>query len=141
MLENKSESHFKDYLKDVSNDQLLQFYEDLEWTPFPLLILREYQRRFKATNKEVKDKLKAERILANERTMALKDLAERGSKISKAIRNRTSQSISSSYNTARRWATSERDVLVLEKLGDLRKKGIITKKEFEEKKKEILERI
>lgn len=141
-MQKKSESRFKDYLKDIPNEKLLQFYEEIEWTPFPLLILREYQRRFKVKSKDVKDKVEAEKILAKERRLILKDFAEKGYQLSKDLTSRTSKSISSGYNTARRLAsTSERDVAVLEKLGDLRKKGVITQKEFEEKKKDILERI
>lgn len=35
----------------------------------------------------------------------------------------------------------EKNLLILEKLGELNKKGIITNKEFQNKKKEILKRI
>ena len=45
-MENKSENYFKQYLKNVTNDQLVQFYNDVEWTPFPVLVIKEYQQRF-----------------------------------------------------------------------------------------------
>ena len=38
-------------------------------------------------------------------------------------------------------ANSEEDLKMLEKLGKLRKSGVITQKEFQEKKKKILSRI
>ena len=48
----KSESYFKDFLKNTTNEQLVQFYDDVEWTPFPVLVIKEYQNRFKAKNKK-----------------------------------------------------------------------------------------
>ena len=137
----KSENYFKDYLKNISNEQLVQFYDDVEWTPFPVLVLKEYQNRFKAKNKkEVVKKLKDHAELAKEKTQELRSLAKnRGSKVTKQITKKgraLTKSISEST-----LISSEKNLRILEKLGELNKKGIITKKEFNEKKKELLKRI
>ena len=141
-MENKSESSFKKYLKDISNDQLLQFYEDVEWTPFPVLVIKEYQQRFNAKNKkEVIQKLKIHAQLAKEKTKELKLIAKnRSSKVSKKILSE-GEKISNSVENTKRLVMSEKNLLILEKLGELNKKGIITNKEFQNKKKEILKRI
>ena len=140
-MQKKSEKFFKDYLKNIPNEQLIQFYDDVEWTPFPVLVLKEYQNRFKAKNKkEVLQKLKTHAEIAKEKTQELRSLAkQRGSKVSKKIKTKgkkLTKSISES-----KFISSEKNLKILEKLGELKKKGIITEKEFQAKKKEILKRI
>jgi len=140
-LANKSESYFKDYLKNITNEQLIQFYDELEWTPFPVLVLKEYQDRFNAKNKkEVIQKLKNHAEIAKEKTQKLRTFAKnRGSKVTSELKTRgkkLSKSISEST-----MISSEKNLRILEKLGELNKKGIITNKEFNEKKKELLKRI
>jgi len=136
----KSETFFKDYLKNITNKQLVQFYDDVEWTPFPVLVIKEYQNRFKAKNKkEVIRKLKSHAEVAKENTQKLRTLAKsHGSKVTKKIKTKgkkLSKSISENI------ISSEKNLKILEKLGELNKKGIITNKEFNEKKKELLKRI
>ena len=133
-MKKKSEKHFKGYLKNITNDQLIQYYNDLEWTPFPILVIKEYQNRFKAKNKkEVLQKLKTHAELAKEKTKELRSLAKnRSSKITKKL----SKSIKDT-----KLISSEKNLKILEKLGELNKKNIITNKEFQEKKKDILKRI
>lgn len=141
-MANRSEEYFKNYLKNISKKELLQFYEDLEWTPFPVLVIEEYQRRLKPKNRDVFEKLETEKILAHIRTNELRSIAKKGTQWSKSLRNSTSKRISSGISTARRLTySSDVDLMVLEKLGDLNRQGIITKKEFEDKKQEILKRI
>lgn len=140
-MANKSESYFKDYLKNITNEQLVHFYDDLEWTPFPVLVLKEYQNRFKAKNKkEVIQKLKSHAEIAKGKTQELSSFAKnRSSKVTKELKTRgkkLSKSISEST-----MISSEKNLRILEKLGELNKKGIITNKEFNEKKKELLKRI
>jgi hypothetical protein len=138
-LANKSESYFKDYLHNITNEQLVQFYDDVEWTPFPVLVIKEYQNRFKAKNKkEVIQKLKGHAEIAKEKTQELHSLAKsRGSKVTKKIKTRGKQLTKSISETG----SSEKNLRILEKLGELNKKDIITDKEFQEKKKELLKRI
>ena len=142
ILENKSENYFKEYLKNVTNEQLIQFYDDVEWTPFPVLVIKEYQRRFKAKDKKkVIDKLKTHANLAQEKTRELRSLAkDRGSSVSKKIQKK-GEKVSRTVENTKRLVSSERNLMILEKLGELNKKGIITNKEFQVKKKEILSRI
>ena len=141
-MENKSEDYFKQYLKNVTNEQLNQFYDDVEWTPFPVLVIKEYQRRFNQKNKkEVIEKLKMHAGLAKEKTRELRSKTKnRSSKVSKRILNKK-EKLSKSIKNTNRFASSERNLTILEKLGELNKKGIITNKEFQDKKKEILKRI
>lgn len=140
MLE-KSEKYFKEYLSNISDNQLIRFYNDLEWTPFPVLVLKEYQNRFKSKNKkEVLEKLKNHSKLAKEKTKILQSIAKKeGSKATKKLKTKGKEigeyfeeTITPSY---------EKNLKILEKLGDLNKKGVITQKEFNQKKKELLKRI
>ena len=136
----KSEKFFKDYLKNISNEQLIQFYDDVEWTPFPVLVLKEYQSRFKTKNKkEVIKKLQTHAQNTKEKTKELRSYAKkRSSKVGQKIQDK-GKKISKSISDIK--LSSEKNIKILEKLGELNKKKIITKKEFLEKKKEILKRI
>jgi hypothetical protein len=140
-LAKKSESYFKDYLKNITNEQLVQFYDDVEWTPFPVLVIKEYQNRFKVKNKkEIIEKLKDHAEVAKEKTQELRSLAKsRGSKVTKKIKTKGKELTKSISETT--LISSEKNLRILEKLGELNKKGIITNKEFIEKKKELLKRI
>jgi len=126
-LQYKSEKYFKDYLEKIPNERLMQFYDEVEWTPFPVLVLKEYQNRFKAKNKkEVKEKLRTQVQLAKQRSALItKKIKTKGSD----IRQKTT------------FSSSTRNLELVEKLADLKKKRIITAKEFQDKKKELLERI
>ena len=74
----KSENYFHEYLKNISDKQLIQFYQDVEWTPFPLLVLDEYSRRFKSTNKkEILEKLKIQAFLEKIKSYELNKLAKK----------------------------------------------------------------
>jgi len=140
-LAKKSESYFKDYLKNITNEQLVQFYDDVEWTPFPVLVIKEYQNRFKVKNKkEVIEKLKDHAEVAKEKTQELRSLAKsRGSEVTKKIKIKGKELTKSISETT--LISSEKNLRILEKLGELNKKDIITNKEFIEKKKELLKRI
>jgi hypothetical protein len=140
-LAKKSESYFKDYLKNITNEQLVQFYDDVEWTPFPVLVIKEYQNRFKVKNKkEVIEKLKDHAEVAKEKTQELRSLAKsRGSQVTKKIKTKGKELTKSISETT--LISSEKNLRILEKLGELNKKNIITNKEFNEKKKELLKRI
>lgn len=129
-MQKKSEKYFKDYLSSIPNNQLIQFYEDLEWTPFPVLVLNEYQNRFKAKNKkEVLQKLRKQTKIAK----------RRGSEVKNKIKVKSKKL--GKYISEAKLNSSEKHLEILEKLDDLNKKGIITNKEFQDKKKEILKRI
>lgn len=137
----KSEKYFRDYLSNITDDQLIHFYDDLEWTPFPVLVLKEYQNRFKSKNKkEVLEKLKTHTKMAKNKSQQFSSIAKiQSSKVAKKIKAKgknLSESIEENLILS-----SEKNLRILERLGELNKKGIITKKEFNEKKKELLKRI
>ena len=140
-MQKKSEKYFKDYLKDIPNEQLIQFYDDVEWTAFPVLVIKEYQNRFKTKNKkEVVQKLKTHAEIAKEKAKEIRSLAKSsGSKVSKKLKTK-GEKLTKSINKTQ-FVSSEKNLTILEKLGELNKKGIITNKEFQEKKKELLKRI
>ena len=140
-MQKKSEKYFKDYLKDIPNEQLIQFYDDVEWTAFPVLVIKEYQNRFKTKNKkEVVQKLKTHAEIAKEKAKELRSIAKiHGSNVSKKLKIKGKKLTKSISQT--KFISSEKNLSILEKLGDLNKKGIITNKEFLEKKKELLKRI
>ena len=137
----KSEKYFRDYLSNITDDQLIHFYDDLEWTPFPVLVLKEYQNRFKSKNKkEVLEKLKTHTEIAKDKSRQLTSIAKtHSSKVAKKIKAK-SKNLGESIEE-RVILSSEKNLRILERLDELNKKGIITKKEFNEKKKELLKRI
>ena len=137
----KSEKYFRDYLSNITDDQLIHFYDDLEWTPFPVLVLKEYQNRFKSKNKkEVLEKLKTHTETAKDKSRQLTSIAKsHSSKVAKKIKAK-GKNLGESIEE-RVILSSEKNLRILERLDELNKKGIITKKEFNEKKKELLKRI
>ena len=140
-MQKKSEKYFKDYLSGISNAQLIQFYDDLEWTPFPVLVLKEYQKRFNTKNKkELIQKLKDQTEMAKIKTRELRNLAKtKGTKVKTGIKSK-GKKLTDSFTDVR-LISAEKNLKILEKLMELNKKGIITNKELQEKKKEILKRI
>lgn len=40
------EKNVRKYLQTLSDEQLRTFYENLEYTPFPILLIKEYKKRF-----------------------------------------------------------------------------------------------
>ena len=57
----KSEKNVKKYLKSISDADIKGFYENVELTPFPILLAKEYHKRFskkKFSSKDTKGKSK-----------------------------------------------------------------------------------
>ena len=70
------------------------------------------------------------------------ELRKRAQQESKALKEKGSKKILEGVVAAKHvTASAEEDLKTLEKLGKLKKAGIITEKEFQEKKKKILARI
>jgi len=172
----KSEKSIKEYLKTLSDDTIIKYYFDVEYSPFPILLIEEYTRRFKRKTKGqiIKD-LKLQTRLAHKKTLELGEMAKKhklvddvtrqkseemirhakkkGFKISEQIvskssilgsrlKNKTKSSIKSGLKVGQKFKTSSYDDLdLLKKLSDLQKAGVITNKEFQEKKKKILSKI
>ena len=71
-----------------------------------------------------------------------KDLRKRAEKESDSLKKKGAEKITEGIAAAKSATSSaEEDLKTLEKLGKLRKAGVITEKEFQEKKKKILSRI
>ena len=175
-MEIKSEKSIKEYLKTLPDDTIIKYYLDVEFTPFPVLIIEEYTRRFKQKTKDqiVKD-LKYQTRLATKKARELGRMAKKhkivnqltneksdeiakqakkkgykisekilqksgilGSKLKNTTKTSVQKGISSSKNLKN---SSQKNLELLDKLGELKKAGIITNKEFQEKKKKILSKI
>ncbi|MFQ5497303.1 MAG: hypothetical protein ACE5DU_05390 [Nitrosopumilus sp.] len=175
-MEIKSEKSIKEYLKTLSDDQIIKYYLDVEYSPFPILIIQEYTRRFKRKTKDemIKD-IRLQARLAHKKTQELGKMAKKhklvddvtrqksdeiikqakkkGYEISEKITKKsdilksklkktTKSKIRDGIKAGKNLKTSKKDQLdLLEKLGTLNKAGIITNKEFQEKKKKILSKI
>ena len=172
----KSEKSIKEYLKTLPDDTIIKYYLDVEFTPFPVLIMQEYTRRFKRKSKDdlIKD-LKYQTRLARKKTQEFGRMAKKrklvheltnekseeiikqakkkgyeisetilrksgvlGSKLKKTTKSHVRKGITSSKNLK---SPSRKNLELLENLGELKKAGIITNKEFQEKKKKILSKI
>ena len=69
-------------------------------------------------------------------------LLKKGGKMGSQLKTTTKSTIKKGIKRGRTLTTSSRENLeLLEKLGELKKAGIITASEFQEKKKKILEKI
>ena len=51
-VDNKSEKYLIKYLKSLPDSQIKQFYNAVEWTPYPVLVIKEFQRRFDPNDDE-----------------------------------------------------------------------------------------
>ena len=74
----KSEKSIKEYLKKLPDDTIIKYYLDVEYSPFPVLVIQEYTRRFKRKTKDqmVKD-LKTQTRLARQKTQELAKMAKK----------------------------------------------------------------
>ena len=139
----KSEEFFIKYLKTLPNSHIRQFYNDVEWTPYPVLIIKEFQRRFKPKDTEFLDKLLESVGDAKKKGQKIGKLAKiRGIKLSQRVKLRAKKTVSKKITKAKRMIRSSNDnVELIKKLGELKKAGIITNKEFQTKKKQLLDKI
>ena len=139
----KSEEFFIKYLKTLPNSHIRQFYNDVEWTPYPVLIIKEFQRRFKPKDAEFLDKLLESVGDAKKKGQKIGRLAKiRGVKLSQRVKLRAKKTVSKKITKAKRMIRSSNDnVELIKKLGELKKAGIITNKEFQTKKKQLLDKI
>ena len=142
-MNKKSEEFFIKYLKTLPNSHIKQFYNDVEWTPYPVLIIKEFQRRFKPKDAEFLDKLLESVDDAKKKGQKIGKLAKiRGVKLSQRVKLRAKKTVSKKITKAKRMIRSSNDnVELIKKLGELKKTGIITNKEFQAKKKQLLDKI
>ena len=142
-MNKKSEEFFIKYLKTLPNSHIKQFYNDVEWTPYPVLVIKEFQRRFKPKDAEFLDKLLESVDDAKKKGQKIGKLAKiRGIKLSQRVKSRAKKTVSKKITKAKRMIrSSDGNVELLKKLGELKKVGIITNKEFQAKKKQLLDKI
>jgi len=139
----KSEEFFIKYLKTLPNSHIKQFYDDVEWTPYPVLVIKEFQRRFNPKDAEFLDKLLESVTDAKKKGQKIGKVAKiRGIKLSQRVKTRAKKTVSKKITKAKRMVRSSDDnVELIKKLGQLKKSGIITNKEFQAKKKQLLDKI
>ena len=142
-VDNKSEKHLIKYLKSLPDNQIKQFYDAVEWTPYPVLVIKEFQRRFQPNDDEFVDKLLESIGEAKEKGQKIGKMAKiRGLKLSKQVKTEARKTVSKKITKAKRMIRSSDDNLeLLKKLGELKKAGIISSKEFQTKKKQLLDKI
>ena len=142
-MNKKSEEFFIKYLKTLPNSHIKQFYNDVEWTPYPVLVIKEFQRRFKPNDTEFLDKLLESVDDAKKKGQKIGKLAKiRGIKLSQRVKSRAKKTVSKKIAKAKQLVRSSDDnVELIKKLGELKKSGIITNKEFQSKKKQLLDKI
>lgn len=165
-MELKSEKSIKEYLEKLPDDTIIKYYLDVEYSLFPILVIEEYTRRFKRkTKNEIIKDLKLQSRLAQKKAKELGSMAKKHKLIDDVTREKSEEIIKQAkkkgYEISEKLSSrgsilgsklkdktksklqssSHKDLDLLKKLGDLQKAGIITKKEFEEKKKKILSKI
>ena len=142
-MDNKSEDFLIKYLKTLPDKHIKQFYDAVEWTPYPILVIKEFQRRFKPNDEEFLEKLLESVDEAKRKGQKIGKLAKiRGLNLSKQVRARAKKTVSKKITKAKRMIRSSEDnVELIRKLGELKKAGIISNKEFQVKKKQLLDKI
>ncbi len=142
-MDEKSEDFLIKYLKTLPDKHIKQFYNDVEWTPYPILVIKEFQRRFKPNDEEFLEKLLESVDEAKRKGQKIGKLAKiRGLNLSKQVRARAKKTVSKKITKAKRMIRSSEDnVELIRKLGELKKAGIISNKEFQVKKKQLLDKI
>ena len=142
-MNKKSEEFFIKYLKTLPNSHIKQFYDDVEWTPYPVLVIKDFQRRFKPKDTVFLDKLLESVDDAKMKGQKIGKMAKiRGIKLSQRVKSRAKKTVSKKITKAKRMIrSSDGNVELIKKLGELKKVGIITNKEFQAKKKQLLDKI
>jgi predicted nucleotide-binding protein (sugar kinase/HSP70/actin superfamily) len=175
-MELRSEKSIKEYLKKLPDDTIIRYYLDVEFTPFPVLIIEEYTRRFKRKTKdEIIKSLKYQANLARKKTRELakmaktnkligdithkksdevirqakkkgyeisEKIAKKGGRLGSQLKSGTKSGVKKGITAGKKLKATPQDHLeLLEKLGKLKKAGIITDREFQSKKKQILAKI
>jgi hypothetical protein len=142
-VDEKSEDFLIKYLKTLPDKHIKQFYNDVEWTPYPILVIKEFQRRFKPNDEEFLEKLLESVDEAKRKGQKIGKLAKiRGLKLSKRVRAQAKKTVSKKITKAKRMIRSSEDnVELIRKLGELKKASIISNKEFQAKKKQLLDKI
>ena len=106
-MNKKSEEFFIKYLKSIPDKHIKQFYNDVEWTPYPVLVIKEFQRRFKPNDEEFLEKLLESVDDAKEKGQKIGRLAKiRGLQLSKRVKARAKKTVSKKITKAKRMIRS-----------------------------------
>ena len=142
-VDNKSEKYLIKYLKSLPDNHIKQFYDAVEWTPYPVLVIKEFQRRFQPNDDEFTDKLLESISEAKEKGQKIGKMAKiRGLKLGKQVKAEARKTVSKKLTKAKRMIRSSDDNLeLIKKLSELKKAGVISDKEFQAKKKQLLDKI
>ncbi|MEO2200697.1 MAG: hypothetical protein ABGW48_05995, partial [Nitrosopumilus sp.] len=91
----KSEASFKEYLKKLSDETIIRYYSDVEYSPFPILLIQEYTRRFeqKSKNEIIKD-LKYQTRLAKKKTLEISQMAKKHKLIDDVTKQKSQEIVS-----------------------------------------------
>ena len=90
----KSESSFKEYLKKLPDDTIIKYYSDVEYSPFPVILIQEYTRRFqqKSKNEIIKD-LKYQTRLARKKTQEISKMAKKHTSVNDVTKQKSQEII------------------------------------------------
>mgnify|MGYP006122331773 FL=1 len=90
----KSESSFKEYLKKLPDDTIIKYYSDVEYSPFPVILIQEYTRRFqqKSKNEIIKD-LKYQTRLARKKTQEISKMAKKHASVNDVTKQKSQEII------------------------------------------------
>jgi len=114
----KSEKSIKEYLKTLPDDTVIKYYLDVEFTPFPILIMEEYTRRFKQkTKNEIIKDLKYQVRLAKKKTQEFGKMATKHKLVDDITREKSEEIIK--HAKKRGYEISE---TIIKKSGRLRSK-------------------
>ena len=91
----RSEESFKEYLKKLSDETIIRYYSDVEYSPFPILLIQEYTRRFeqKTKNQILKD-LKYQTRLAKKKTQEISQMAKKRKLIDDVTKQKSQEIVS-----------------------------------------------
>ena len=139
-VDNKSEKYLIKYLKSLPDNQIKQFYNAVEWTPYPVLVIKEFQRRFDPNDDEFVTKLLESVNEAKTKGQKIGRLAKlRGLKLSNRVKTRAKKTVSKKVTKAKRMIRSPKDnVELIKKLGELKRLVLLAIKNFRRKRNNFL---
>ena len=90
----KSEASFKEYLKKLPDATIIKYYSDVEYSPFPVILIQEYTRRFqqKSKNQILKD-LKYQTRLAHKKTQEISKMAKKHTSVDDVTKQKSQEII------------------------------------------------
>ena len=104
--------------------------------------MKQFQDGIKKADEAIEEAVEFGAITAKQAAKTSKELRDQAKKEKNTLQKKGMKKINESILAAKNiTSNSQEDLEILEKLGKLKKAGIITDKEFQAKKKKILERI